>query len=866
MSVCQDNTIRFMEAKIELYEIIETMSKIAENNLNSSKVEIKDFDALMDLMKETISSAKYVVGFLKVIFDFTPSLQPAVSPSKELSFAHGDVVPTDENENSDKDNYDKEDLDDSVGSLYNSFEEVHFFETPKNISKRKKCRNLVGSSFEETLDTSLENESLAAEMFGTEKVLSHDIIEDEHDIKETVREVVSSVADPGDPLIMSYADICKLNAPVFETPKVKVKDTNSWRTCRSELGQAGFETDILEETAEPLETKVDEEAYTQEFYEFAVKGGEQGKAIPALEVTASLFLEDLEYEVPGTPCIPSTKTSSSSRASDDPGEEEFRFRMKEADPETPNRAFGEERGSEITACDANSTNVDTPNLIQNLDSCVNSTQHLKISRELSMLDQDKFLLEPISPIVSVEPKSPTIPIQQISPVPSPSGIAECLQLVSVSKDDIQHPFTVIKDASPDFRHPKPSQEGRIVETDRPITPVSATNSTFITEHPIQATNSTFNNSPLHYRQPRKQDESNLDLFQEEPTSHEISLKTDIKVDQVDPFPAVQVPIVSTPTLPQTILGKKTHRLVKKVNFTDNSEVFYFPRSQGWVSVPKEGGNTLGMGNKHFHTEMVPMLDQENWNNSNLTESYVDNESGRALRPRKSARLSICSTASTKQKKFLDTEDLSKKSPETEPECKEWKSTIKKPGVIKLTRVSESKSLPIISENEDHSFIEKSPEPIKSTRKNKNNRSFQVTPIFDSTLDSTADYSMLNATKSSRTGELGTRGLDRISSRKRKVILKTSGVENLDAREAEELKIIRENRDRVGCDCKGACNPALCSCAGEGIQCRQERAGSPCQCREGECGNPAGRYKFEPTAVQMHFIQTIMETQGAFSIN
>eukprot|EP00092_Neocalanus_flemingeri_P014065 GFUD01015174.1.p1 GENE.GFUD01015174.1~~GFUD01015174.1.p1 ORF type:complete len:732 (-),score=178.17 GFUD01015174.1:172-2367(-) len=600
-------------------------------------------------------------------------------------------------------------------------------------------------------------------------------------------------------------------------------------------------------------------------YESAV---ESVGAITAEELVdaASLFLEDLEYEVPGTPCIPSTKTSSSSRASDDPGEEGFRFRMKEADPETPNRAFGEERGSEITACDANSTNVDTPNLIQNLDSCVNSTQHLNISRELSMLDQDKFLLEPISPIVSVEPKSPTIPIQQISPVPSPSGISECLQLVSVSKDDIQHPFTVIKDASPDFRHPKPSQEGLSAETDRPITPVSATNSTFITEHPIQATNSTFNNSPLHYRQPRKQDESNLDLFQEEPPSREISLKTDIKVDQVDPFPAVQVPIVSTPTLPQTILGKKTHRLVKKVNFTDNSEVFYFPRSQGWVSVPKEGGNTLGMGAKHFHTEMVPMLDQENWNNSNLTESYVDNESGRALRPRKSARLSICSTVSTKQKKFLDTEDLSKKSPETEPECKEWKSTIKKPGVIKLTRVSESKSLPIISENEDHSFIEKSPEPIKSTRKNKNNRSFQVTPIFDSTLDSTADYSMLNATKSSRTGELGTRGLDRISSRKRKVILKTSGVENLDAREAEELKIIRENRDRVGCDCKGACNPALCSCAGEGIQCHQERAGSPCQCREGECGNPAGRYKFEPTAVQMHFIQTIMETQGAFSIN
>ena len=190
---------------------------------------------------------------------------------------------------------------------------------------------------------------------------------------------------------------------------------------------------------------------------------------------------------------------------------------------------------------------------------------------------------------------------------------------------------------------------------------------------------------------------------------------------------------------------------------------------------------------------------------------------------------------------------------------------KKPGVIKLTRVNESKSLPIISENDDNEFIEKSPEPVKSTRKCRNNRSFQVTQIFDNTLNTTAETSVLNTTKSVRTGELGTRGLERIPSRKRKTLLKSSGVEELDSREAEELKVLRENRSRVGCDCKGGCNPLVCICILEGIQCHQERPGSPCSCRDGVCSNPVGRYKFDPTVVQMHFIQTIMDTQGAFAI-
>jgi len=854
MTELRDNTIRFTEAKIELYEIIENLSKIAENNLHTSRVQEKDFETLMDLMRDTIGSAKYVVGFLKEIFNFSPITQSTeiTSPSKELIFAHGEVG-TDENENKETGADDNQELDDSTGSLYNSFEEVHFFETPKNISKRKKCRNLVGSSssFEDSLDNSRENEAVALELFGDE--MRQEIVEgedEESDDKASVIDTANSAPDPGDPLILSYADICKLNVPVFNTPQVKLKNTGSWRNCRNEINtsELGFDNtkDNLEDTPEPLERKIDEEAFSQEFYQFAVTNDEQAVLIPKLEVTPSPYLEDFESEVPGTPILPASARSSSSSRSSDIDDVGFKFRQKEPSLGTPKRVLEDDEVS--MEAESNSTAAITPSLKEDLENCVNSTQELKISRKLSILDQEKFLLEPISPIISVEPKSPSVPKQQISPTPPQDVTNEIIRLEQERKE---HQLTATKDSSPDFRFHKQSFESPVVQGERAVTPVSATNSTFITDQAVQATNSTFKHEDFNYLgAPVGQDDF-------------------MKLDSAPVVP-VQVPVVSTPTYLKTILGKKSHRLAKRVNFSDSSEVFYFPRSQGWVSVPKEGGNTLGMESVHIHREMVPMVDQENWNSSpnignSMTESYSESDPSRALRPRKSARLSM--STSHKSKKFIDTntEDIAKKSPELETDNNEWKSTLKKPGVIKLTRVSESKSLPIISENEDISFIDKSPEPIKSTRKCRNNRSFQVSKVLDNTLNTTADNSILNTTKSVKTGELGTRGLDRISSRKRKVMLKSSGVDFLDPKEAEELKIIRENRGRVGCECVGPCIPTFCSCAQGGIRCHQERPGSPCQCREDMCGNPDGRYKFDTTKVQMHFIQTIMETQGAFAI-
>ena len=73
----------------------------------------------------------------------------------------------------------------------------------------------------------------------------------------------------------------------------------------------------------------------------------------------------------------SARSSASSRTSDI-GEEGFRFRQREPEvngPETPKRVFEAESVSEhSTVAGANLTTIVAPNLKQDLESCVKSTQ------------------------------------------------------------------------------------------------------------------------------------------------------------------------------------------------------------------------------------------------------------------------------------------------------------------------------------------------------------------------------------------------------------------------------------------------------------------------------------------------------------
>lgn len=192
----------------------------------------------------------------------------------------------------------------------------------------------------------------------------------------------------------------------------------------------------------------------------------------------------------------------------------------------------------------------------------------------------------------------------------------------------------------------------------------------------------------------------------------------------------------------------------------------------------------------------------------------------------------------------------------------WKICVKKPGVLTLTRVSEEGG----GTGTGHKPL---PELQTKTRKirasSRTNKSVANLSL-ESTTTVEAAASPLPP-PGSRKGESGTRGMYHLSSRKRRSLLRSSGCLVLDPEEAEANKVLRLSRRACGCTCAGACRPERgCECAEAGVSCTEERPGTPCACTADNCGNAAGRRRFDPTTVKMHFIQTMLEVQGALSIS
>jgi len=188
----------------------------------------------------------------------------------------------------------------------------------------------------------------------------------------------------------------------------------------------------------------------------------------------------------------------------------------------------------------------------------------------------------------------------------------------------------------------------------------------------------------------------------------------------------------------------------------------------------------------------------------------------------------------------------------------WKSTVKEPGILKLTRLVEpahASSSMLLNWSTDADFSPNRP------RKNRTSgRRGLKGSVSSSLLSSTAPP----LPPPPRKGECGTRGLDPLSSRARKSLLKAEGVRFIDPAEAIENKFIRQYRNQCGCSCTQQCLPGSCECVDGGIQCSEERSGFPCSC-SATCTNPHGIKRFDPTNVKMHFIQTMLDVQGSLDI-
>lgn len=62
-------------------------------------------------------------------------------------------------------------------------------------------------------------------------------------------------------------------------------------------------------------------------------------------------------------------------------------------------------------------------------------------------------------------------------------------------------------------------------------------------------------------------------------------------------------------------------------------------------------------------------------------------------------------------------------------------------------------------------------------------------------------------------------LQPLTTKKRRALLRASGVKKIDVEEKHELRAIRVSREDCGCDCRLFCDPETCTCSLAGIKCQ-----------------------------------------------
>lgn len=62
-------------------------------------------------------------------------------------------------------------------------------------------------------------------------------------------------------------------------------------------------------------------------------------------------------------------------------------------------------------------------------------------------------------------------------------------------------------------------------------------------------------------------------------------------------------------------------------------------------------------------------------------------------------------------------------------------------------------------------------------------------------------------------------LQPLPTKRRRALLRASGIARIDAQEKMELRAIRLSREECGCDCRFYCDPHQCGCSRAGIKCQ-----------------------------------------------
>ncbi|XP_068454541.1 cysteine/serine-rich nuclear protein 2 isoform X2 [Clinocottus analis] len=212
---------------------------------------------------------------------------------------------------------------------------------------------------------------------------------------------------------------------------------------------------------------------------------------------------------------------------------------------------------------------------------------------------------------------------------------------------------------------------------------------------------------------------------------------------------------------------------KRVRF-DAVTVYYFPRRQGFTSVPSQGGSSLGMARHHSSIRRYTLAEFAREQETSHRRALREHLRQEKLNARK-MKLTRNGTVECAQADLLTLEDVS------------------------------DEDLDVDEVEVDDCFF-----------------------------------------------------LQPLPTKRRRALLRASGVARIDAREKAELRTIRLSREECGCDCRLYCDPRHCGCSQAGIKCQVDRMSFPCGCSRDGCGNGAGRIEFNPLRVRTHYLHTIMK--------
>ncbi|XP_029282326.1 cysteine/serine-rich nuclear protein 2 isoform X2 [Cottoperca gobio] len=244
-------------------------------------------------------------------------------------------------------------------------------------------------------------------------------------------------------------------------------------------------------------------------------------------------------------------------------------------------------------------------------------------------------------------------------------------------------------------------------------------------------------------------------------------------DSADSCDSLNPPSSATFTPTSILRQHKPSPGGKRVRF-DVVTVYYFPRRQGFTSVPSQGGSSLGMARHHSSIRRYTLGEFAREQESSHRHTLQQHLRQEKLNARK-MKLTRNGTVECAQADLLTLEDVSDEDLDVD-------------GV----------------EVDDCFFLQ--PLPTK----------------------------------------------------RRRALLRASGIARIDAREKAELRTIRLSREECGCDCRLYCDPRHCGCSQAGIKCQVDRMSFPCGCSRDGCGNAAGRIEFNPLRVRTHYLHTIMK--------